>query len=81
MRRAVGTSRRSWAINYKAYWDTNCFSFQSACRSESNALFFHGSKSDRDVNQFATTQELNLYIPASDIILEEHIDGDRLPLK
>ncbi|XP_033646479.1 reelin-like isoform X1 [Asterias rubens] len=53
---------------------------KSACRSESNALFFHGSKSDRDVNQFATTQELNLYIPASDIILEEHIDGDRLPL-
>ncbi|XP_038061332.1 reelin-like [Patiria miniata] len=53
---------------------------RSACHSEGDALFFHTpAQPDQDIYQFVTTHDLNLYMPASSLILEEHIHGDRMP--
>ncbi|XP_022095907.1 reelin-like [Acanthaster planci] len=53
---------------------------RSACHSEGEALFFHSpDESVQDIYQFVTTHDLDLYMPASSLILEEHIHGDRLP--
>ena len=79
----------SWVILHLLIWGGPVFSIKSvlllqvACQSKDNALIFHSSEREQEleVYQFVTTHDLNLYMPASDLILEEHIDHGRPPSK